>query len=124
MKLTGINSNFTGANTAALAVPVFKNEKASSSALKDLDKLTGGLIGGLMKAEEFKGDAGQTAFLRFSPKGKVKASRLLLIGVGEKSDYKVSDVTAVSGIATRYFRSKGIKGFALLPRQDGDAVEI
>ena len=124
MKLSGINSNFTGSNTAALAVPVFKNEKAASPALKDLDKLTGGLIAGLMKAEEFKGDPGQTAFLRFSPKGKVKASRLLLIGVGDKADYKVSDVTAVSGAATRYFRGKGLKSFTLLPRFEGNASEV
>ena len=56
MKLTGINGNFTGANTAVLALPVFKNEKAASAALKDLDKITGGLVAGLMKAEGFKGE--------------------------------------------------------------------
>ncbi|MEP6848334.1 MAG: leucyl aminopeptidase [Acidobacteriota bacterium] len=124
MKLTGINGNFTGANTAVLALPVFKNEKAASAALKDLDKITGGLVSGLMKAEGFKGDAGQTALIRFAPKGKVKASRLLLIGVGDKSDYKISDVACVSGTATRYLRSRGLKNFAFLPRFDGDAVEI
>ena len=124
MKLTGINGNFTGANTAVLALPVFKNEKAASAALKDLDKITGGLVAGLMKAEGFKGDAGQTALIRFAAKGKVKASRLLLIGVGSKSDYKVSDVAAVSGTATRYLRTRGLKNFALLPRCEGDAAEV
>src|SRR5690349_9684652 len=115
MKLTGINGNFTGANTAVLVVPVFKNEKATTYSLKDLDKLSGGLIAGLMKAEGFKGDSGQTALLRFVPKGKVKASRLLLVGVGDKADYRVSEVATVSGTATRYLRSRGLNGFALLP---------
>jgi leucyl aminopeptidase len=124
MKLTGINSNFTGTNTAVLAVPVFKNEKAASPALKDLDKLTGGLVAGLMKSEGFKGDSGQTALIRFAPKGKVKASRLLLIGVGDKSGYKVPDVAGVSGTATRYLRTRGLKSFALLPRCDADATEV
>lgn len=124
MKLSGINGNFTGANVAVLAVPVFKNEKAASASLKDLDKLTGGLVAGLMKAEGFKGETGQTALIRFAPKGKVKASRLLLIGVGDRSDYKVPDVAGVSGTATRYLRTRGLKSFALLPRCEGDAVEI
>ncbi|MGH7782384.1 MAG: leucyl aminopeptidase [Candidatus Binatia bacterium] len=124
MKLTGINGSFTGANASVLAVPVFKNEKAASPALKDLDKLTGGLIGGLMKSEGFKGDSGQTALLRFAPKGKVKASRLLLIGVGDKSSYKASDVAGISGTATRFLRTRGLKSFAFLPRCEGDAVEI
>lgn len=124
MKLTGINGSFSGANAAVLAIPVFKNEKAASSALKDLDKVTGGLIAGLMKSEGFKGDSGQTALIRFTPKGKVKASRLLLIGVGDKSEYKISDVSGVAGTATRYLRSRGLKSFALMPRCDGNTVEI
>ena len=67
MKFQGITGNFTEANVEALTVAVFKGEKAASTVLKDLDKLTGGLIAEVMKAEEFKGDAGQTALLRFAP---------------------------------------------------------
>ncbi len=83
MKFQGITGNFAEAGVEALVVAVFKGEKAASNALKDLDKLTGGLIAEVMKAEEFKGEAGQTALLRFTPKGGVQASRLLLVGVGE-----------------------------------------
>ena len=71
-----------------LAVAVFKDEKATGGFLKDLDKLTGGLIASVIKSEEFKGEAGETVLLHFAPKGKVKASRFLLVGVGEKTDYK------------------------------------
>ncbi len=122
MKFQGISGNFTEANAEALAVAVFKGESASSGVLKDLDKLTGGLIASVMRAEEFKGDAGQTALLRFAAKGKVKASRLLLVGVGDKKDYKGSSVASASGTATRYLRNRSVKGFAFLPRFDG-AVE-
>jgi len=122
MKFQGITGNFTEANAEALAVAVFKGEGASSGALKDLDKLTGGLIAAVMKAEEFKGDAGQTALLRFAAKGKVKASRLLLVGVGDKKEYKASSVAAASGTATRYLRKRNVKNFAFLPRF-GNAIE-
>ncbi len=124
MKFQAITDNFHEANADALAVAVFKDEKAASGLLKDLDKMTGGLVSSVIKTEEFKGEAGETAYLPFEPHGKVKASRLLLIGVGSKADYKASDVSTLSGTATRYFRKRNIKGFALLPRSDADAVEV
>ena len=73
MKSLGISGNFTEANVGALAVVVFKGEKPSGGILKDLDKLTGSLIAGLIKAREFKGEGGEVALVRFAPKGKVKA---------------------------------------------------
>ncbi len=124
MKFQAITNNFQEANVDALAVAVFKDEQAASGLLKDLDKLTGGLVASVIKTGEFKGETGDTAYLLFEPKGKVKASRLLLVGVGEKADYKTSDVSTLSGTATRYFRKRNVKGFALLPRSDGDAVEV
>ena len=123
MKFQAITDNFQEANVDALAVAVFKDEKAASGLLKDLDKMTGGLIASVIKTEEFKGEAGDTVYLLFEPKGKVKASRLLLVGVGDKNDYKASDISTLSGTATRYFRKRNIKSFALLPRSDADAVE-
>ena len=104
MKFQGITGNFTEAAVDALAVAVFKGEKSTSGVLKDLDKLTGGLITSVFKSEEFKGDKGETALLRFAPAGAVKAGRLMLIGVGAKTDYSASDVSAVSGTATRFLR--------------------
>lgn len=124
MKFQGITGKFTEANVDALAIAVFKGEKTTGSELRQFDALTGGLIASVMKNEEFKGDKGETALLRFSPSGAVKAGRLLLIGVGEKAKYKASDVSGVSGTATRFLRSRNIKSFALLPRAEGDSVEI
>lgn len=123
MKSQAIVDNFQEANVDALCVAVFKDEKATSGVLKDLDKLTGGQIASVIKTEEFKGETGDTAYLLFEPKGKVKASRLLLVGVGDKSDYKAADVAKLSGTATRNLRKRNIKGFALLPRFEGDVVE-
>src|SRR5262245_51721989 len=121
MKFQGISGNFTEANVEALAVAVFKGESASSGGLKDLDKLTGGLISSVMKAEEFQGDVGQTALVRFAAKGKVRASRLLLVGVGDKKNYKGSSVASASGTATRYLRQRNVKSFAFFPRFDNAA---
>lgn len=123
MKFQGITGNFSEANTDALAVAVFKGEKAGSGLLKDLDKMTGGLIASVFKTEEFSGEAGQTALLRFAPKGAVKASRLLLVGVGDEADYSTHAVARLAGTATRYLKKRNIKTFALLPRGNAEAAE-
>ncbi len=124
MKSQAITDNFSEANVDALAIAVFKDEKAANGVLKDFDKLTGGAVASLMKSEEFKGETGETAYLVFESKGKVKANRLLLVGVGEKSDYSATDVSSLSGAAARNLKKRNVKSFALLPRCDGDAVEV
>lgn len=123
MKFQGITGDFAQADADALAVPVFKGEKAGSGELKDLDKLTGGLIASVIKGEEFKGEPGETAFLRFAAKGGAKASRLLLVGMGDKSENKGQSVAQFAGTAVRFLRRRNIKRVALLARFDGDAAD-
>ncbi len=125
MKSHAITDNFQDANVDALAVAVFKDEKTSGGVLKELDKLTGGLIASVVKSEEFKGEAGETLLLRFAPKGRNKASSLLLVGVGDKLDYKTSGAAKVAGTATRYLRKINAKSFALMPRcETAEAGEV
>ncbi|HEY0428353.1 MAG TPA: leucyl aminopeptidase [Pyrinomonadaceae bacterium] len=123
MKSQVITENFLEANVDALAVAVFKDEKPTTGVLKDLDKLTGGQISAIIKAEEFGGDAGETELLRFSPSGKIKASRLLLVGVGDRIEYRAPQVAILSGTATRVLRKRNVRSFALLPRFEEDAQD-
>ena len=122
MDFKGITGNFLEADAEALAVVVFKGEKASSNTLKELNKLTGVGISSIFKSEDFNGDKGQTALLRFAPKGKVRARSLMLLGVGEQADYTAAEISAAAGAATRYLRTRNHKSFAFLPRSSGDAV--
>ncbi|HXH69603.1 MAG TPA: leucyl aminopeptidase [Pyrinomonadaceae bacterium] len=124
MKSQAITDNFQDAAVDALAVTVFKDEKANNGILKDLDKLVGGNISSVLKSEEFKGETGETAYFLFEPKRKNTANRLLLVGAGDKTDYKASDVYVVSGAATRFLRKRNVKSFALMPRSDGDASDV
>ena len=118
MDFQGISGNFTEAGVDALALTLFKDEKASSGLIKDLDKLTGGQISAVIKSEEFKGDAGETALLRLTPKGKLKASRLLLVGLGDRKDFKPSDIAAAAGTATRTLRKANARSIAFSSRND------
>lgn len=112
MDFQGISGNFTEAPAEALAVAIFRDQKPSSGLLKELDKLTSGQVAAVMKSEEFKGDTGETYLLRLSPKGKLKASRLLLVGVGDKKEFRPSDIAVASGTATRYLRKSNAKSIA------------
>ena len=124
MKTQGITGNFTEANVEALAVAVFKNEKPTSGVLKDLDRITSGILAATIKAGEFKGDSGEIALIRFARKGKVKATRLVLVGMGDREEYKVPAAAIVAGSAARFLRQRNIKSFAVLPRCDGYSVEV
>lgn len=123
MKAQVITENFQEANVEALAVAVFKDEKATGGILQELNALTGGGVAAVIKSEEFKGEAGESAYFVFEAQGKVKATRLLLVGVGERTEYAAPNVAVLAGAANRHFLKKNIKSFALAARFDGDAAE-
>jgi leucyl aminopeptidase len=105
----------------ALAVAVFKSEQADDEFLKKLDELSGGLVRSALDAEEFTGKEGETAYFHLIGNNKLKARRLLLVGVGEADDYQEAHVSQMAGTAVRSLRSKNVKSIALLARGSGDA---
>jgi leucyl aminopeptidase len=105
----------------ALAVAVFKNEKATEGFLKKLDELSGGLVRSALDAEEFVGKEGEVAYFHLVGNNKLKARRLLLVGAGEAGDYNAAQVSQMAGTAVRSLRSKNAKSVAVLPRASADA---
>jgi leucyl aminopeptidase len=108
----------------ALAVAVFKDEKTSESFLKKLDELSGGLVKSALDAEEFSGKEGETAYFHLVGNTKLKARRLLLVGVGDAAEYKSAQVSHMAGTSVRSLRSKNAKTIAIVPRATGDARGI
>ena len=123
MEFQGISGSFLEANADALAIAVFKGEKPSGGLLKDLDKLVSGQISAVIKSEEFKGEVGETSLFRLSPKGKIRASSLLLVGAGDRAEVKPSDIAVASGTATRYLRKCNARSVAFSFRSDTSVVE-
>jgi leucyl aminopeptidase len=123
MQTKAITGKFYEANVHSIAIAVFKDEKPTNGHLKELDNLTDGLVNSIFKIEKFSGEEGETAFLRIIPKGKLKASRLLLVGVGEKKEYKTPNVAFLAGTAARFLRDRNISSFVLVPRLEDAPVE-
>ncbi|HEX7313817.1 MAG TPA: leucyl aminopeptidase [Pyrinomonadaceae bacterium] len=111
------------ADVQALAVAVFKDERADEGFLKELDDAAGGLVRSVLESEELKGKEGETVYLHLTAGGDgPKARRLLLVGVGERGDYKPAQVSQFAGTAVRHLRARNVKTVGLVPRLDGDAA--
>ena len=123
MKSQAIIGNYQDANVDAIAVAVFKGEKSGETFLQEIDDLTGGLVAPLFKNEEFKGEAGEVAVLRFASAKKGKAGKVLLIGVGEKAEYNAPAVSVLAGTAVRTLLKQNTKSFVLVPRAEIEAGE-
>src|SRR5437588_406317 len=120
MEIQTSSGRFAEADVWALAVAVFKDEKADEGFLKDLDAAAGGLVRAVLESEELKGKEGETAYLHLSPSGGgIKAKRLLLVGVGERADYRAAQVSQFAGAAVRALRSRSVKTVGLVPRLEG-----
>ncbi len=124
MQVEGTARGLADADVQAVAIAVFQGEKADSEGLLELDRLSGGLVKSVLDAEEMKGKESETVFLHLPGGQKIKAQRLLLVGVGEKADYQLGKVSQMAGTAARFLRARGVKSAALLPRADGDAADI
>jgi leucyl aminopeptidase len=123
MQVLGSSEALQNVDAQAVAVSVFKDERADDGILKQLDDITGGLIKSVLESGELKGKEGETVFLHLLGSNKLKAQRLLLIGVGEKAEFAPAKVFQVAGTAARTARAKNLKSVALIPRVDSDNVE-
>ncbi len=105
----------------ALAVAVFKDEKADDGILKELDEAAGGVIKSVIESEELKGKEGETVYVHLAGTGGLRARRLLLVGVGEREGYTPAQVSQMAGSVARFLRGKNVKTIGLVTRADGDA---
>src|SRR5882672_1430426 len=124
MQIESTNGSYRDLEVQALAIAVFIDEKADDGFLKDLDSITGGVIKSVIDSEELKGKEAETAYLHLVGNSEIKAQRLLLLGVGELSDYTPAQASQMAGTAVRALRAKNVKSIAIVPRLAGDAEQI
>src|SRR5436190_208558 len=123
MNVTGSSQSCKKIDAQALAIAVFKDDKADHGLLKELDVATGGLVSRVIETEEFKAKEGETAYFHLAD-SELKAQRLLLIGCGERDAYKTQQVSQMAGTAAHFLRSKNAKSVAIIPRAEGDVEKV
>jgi leucyl aminopeptidase len=119
MRVEATAGGFTDVDVQALAVAVFQDEKADKGILEELDRLCGGLVKSVIDGEELKGKEGETVLLHLAGD-----RRLLLVGVGDKSDYPLGKVSQMAGTAARFLRNRNVKSIGLAPRAEGDVEDV
>lgn len=120
MNFKAISGSYNDAAVQALVAPIFKDEKADTGILKELDELCGGNISASLQSEEFKAKEGEMLYLPTTGAGSVK--RVLIIGAGDPAEYKSPNAAIVAGAAARFLRAKSVKSFAVITRNSGDAL--
>jgi leucyl aminopeptidase len=121
MQVQASAKSYREEDVQAVAVAVFKDERADEGFLKELDEATGGVIKSLLESEELKGKEGETAYVHLAQSNaSLRARRLLLIGVGERAEYAGPQVSQMAGTAVRFLRGKNIKTAAVVARAEGD----
>lgn len=124
MQIDVSTANLNEADVQAIAIAVFTDEKPDAGILRELDAVSNGVISSVFDAEEIKGKEGETSFLHFAGKGKnkLKARRVLLVGVGERESFTPALAANFAGTAARALRAKNIKTFALVPRSSSNGA--
>jgi leucyl aminopeptidase len=112
--------------TDGLILPVFEKEDGYP-ALDRVDRLLGGTIARLIKRGEFKPGAGTVHLLY--PEGRIAAERLLLVGLGTRSDLTLNKLRLAAGKAAPSLRSAGAEhimlateGIGLAPGEAAQAL--
>ena len=121
MQVEGRSGPVQELTVQAIAVAVFKDEKADAGLLKALNEITDGLVQAVFESEELKGKEGETVYLHVPGRKGLKAQRLLLIGVGEPAEYDAGRVFQFGGTAARALRARNVKTFAVVPRLEGES---
>ena len=125
MQIESTNGSYRALDVQAIAIAVFKDEKADDDGfLKELDSVTGGVIKSIIDSEELKGKEAETVYLHLVGNSKIKAQRLLLVGIGERTEYTPAQASQMAGTAVRALRGKNVKSIAIVSRLEGNPEEI
>ena len=109
------SADITEIDTPALVVNLFRGVKKPGGATAEVDQALGGLITDLIKDGEIKGGAGETTLIHTS--GKIKPSRVLVVGLGPQDKFDSQVVRRVSAEVVRFLRRKGISKATTIARQ-------
>jgi leucyl aminopeptidase len=123
MNVIGSAKSLNEVDARALAVAVFKGEKPENGVLKTINDAIGGAIADAIETEEFTGKENETAYFQVS-NHKLRFTRLLLVGCGERESFRPAQLTQMAGTATRFLRGKNVQDIAIAARSESDIERV
>ncbi len=119
MKFTVKKGDLTTVPCDALVVGVHAKSKSLPKQISALDRKLGGAITGALAFDDFSGDASQIVWL---DKGRTKAKRVLVVGLGPEKDLTMATLRSAAGTALKAAQKAGLRKVALA-MADSDDVE-
>lgn len=122
MKINVLAGKIEKHRTDAAIILIFENEKPGRTAER-VDKALGGMISRLIRKGDFRPKTGAIHLLY--PEGRLPAVRLLLVGLGKRSEFTNNRLRQAAGKAAPSLRSAGAQGITIVTDGIGlDAEEL
>lgn len=112
MDVTLLQKPLTDVSTELLAIPIGKGQLSSSVAVRQIDTRLRGQLTSLIRQERFTGEMGQSLLL--STFGKIKAARVVLIGLGDRTTLSLDGWRKASAQTVVHARALRIKDVACM----------
>ena len=124
MKFSLNNSILDSVSGDMVALGTFQDRVGQSPMFQGLDRTLGGLLGQLTGEEDFKGKQGQTLLVHTTTTG-LKQARVLLVGLGKREDFELTDTRHYAAVAVKAAVSRGCKELLFtLPPVDASAMDM
>jgi leucyl aminopeptidase len=116
MQITLETKPYAGLETEALVSYVFEEANPVQGRIALIDQAANGLLGKLAMSGELTGK--MLEFTLVHAPGGLKAARLLLVGAGKAEQFNNATLRKIAGAALRYLKSRAVKQFAFLVREN------
>ena len=120
MKIKVIAGKLETYKTGGAIILLFESEKLDGAAAR-IDKALGGTVSGLMKRGDFKPKPGAVHLLY--PEGRIAAERLVLAGLGKRSEFTMNRLRQATGKAAPSLRTAGARDVTVLVEGFGRDLE-
>ncbi|MFI5056839.1 MAG: leucyl aminopeptidase [Candidatus Acidiferrales bacterium] len=120
MQITLVTSPYAALDTEALVTYIFEETNPVQGRIAEINHTISKLLSTLSKSGELTGKMLEFTLVH-APSG-LKAARLLLVGAGKREQFNSAALRKVAGAALRYLKSRSVKHFSFLVREN-DATE-
>lgn len=117
MDVTTFVGSVTAVAADTLVVNLFAGVTEPGGATGAVNQALGGLIGEAVRAGDFRGDLGETAW--FYTRGALAARRVLLVGLGKAEGFGLPQVRRAAEAAARAARRAGARSLATIAHGAG-----
>ncbi len=114
MEITARKGRIEDESADAVLLIHCEGERRLSREAAAVDARLHGRLAGLITSGEFSGRPGQVSVLHVAPGERLRAKRVVLVGLGKRKEVSLDKLRQAAGTAAKAIRNLGAKSFAVL----------